>query len=335
MFLSKILKKTLSVFIVVALLCQQSGLVFATTNVSNWSDLQYYVTNYSDTYNVTTPLTASSSSGTLYVNNNGRTVTGSSLTQNGAQDTLISVGSGVTFTLGNSIYGSISNSGTLNYTGSYLSSGSIYGTNGTLNIAGGTVQDVISGTGNVQIKADTTLSGNNTYTGSTLIDGKTLTIANQDNLVSSDILFANDGLLVVSAEASLDNILKGQAAADNVRVQNDADLTLNTAMGESADFHKTGNGVMTFAMDSNGYAGDTYVEEGTLIGNTLNINHTVIGSDDTTINFNDTTNAELNEINTSGNFVKSASALLNVETNAFTAAQADINSGIFAVNRVI
>ena len=146
---------------------------------------------------------------------------------------------------------------------------------------------------------------------------------------------AEEGLLTVSAEASLDNILKGQSAADNINVDNDFALTLNTAMGEAAEFHKTGNGVMTFAMDSNNYSGDTYVEEGTLIGNTLNINNAVIGSDDTTINFNDTADAELNEINTSGNFVKSASALLNVETNAFTALQADINSGIFAVNRVI
>lgn len=194
---------------------------------------------------------------------------------------------------------------------------------------------VISGAGNIQVTADTILTANNTYTGETLIDGATLTIAGQDNLVSSDVLFANDGLLHVTAAGSLDNLLKGQAATDNVRVQNDADLTLNTAMGESADFHKTGAGVMTFAMDSNGYTGNTYVDEGTLIGNTLNINNIVNGAAGTTVEFTDEDDAELNTINTLGTFVKSGSALFNVESNAFSAAQADINSGIFVANRAI
>ncbi len=197
----------------------------------------------------------------------------------------------------------------------------------------------ISGTGDVEITGATRLNGTNTYTGTTLINGGELIISNQDNLVSSDILFANngieDGLLTVLAEASLDNLLKGQSAADNINVDNDFALTLTTAMGEAADFHKTGDGVMTFAMDSNNYTGNTYVDEGTLIGNTLNINNIVNGAAGTTVEFNDTADAELNEINTSGNFVKSGSALLNVETNAFTAAQADINSGIFAANRAI
>ena len=193
----------------------------------------------------------------------------------------------------------------------------------------------ISGTGNVEVLGATRLNGTNTYTGTTLIDGGDLIISKQDNLVSSDILFANNGTLEVIAETSLDNLLKGQAATDNINVDNDFALTLSTAMGEAADFHKTGTGVMTFAMDSNGYTGNTYVDEGTLIGNTLNINNTVNGAAGTTVNFNDTADAELNAINTLGTFVKSGSAKLNVKNNAFAANVANINAGTFAANRAL
>ena len=231
----------------------------------------------------------------------------------------------------------ITNSGTITGKASDLVASNEIANEGTLVFnAASTGASVISGTGDVQVTADTTLSANNTYTGETLIDGATLTIAGQDNInVDSVVLFANDGVLQVTAAGSLDNLLKGQAATDNVTVQNDADLTLNTAIGESADFHKDGAGVMTLAMDSNGYTGDTYVGGGTLIGNTLNINNTVNGVAGTTVEFTDTADAELNAINTLGTFVKSGSALFNVEANAFSAAQADINSGIFAANRDI
>lgn len=231
----------------------------------------------------------------------------------------------------------ITNSGVITGKASYLVASNEIANEGTLVFnSASTGASVISGAGDIQVTADTTLTANNTYTGETLIDGATLTIAGQNQVsADSDVLFANNGLLHVSAAASLDNLLKGQAATDDINVQNDAALTLSTAMGEAADFHKSGAGVMTFAMDSNGYTGDTYVDAGTLIGNTLNINNTVNGAAGTIVNFNDTANAELNAINTSGTFVKSGSALLNVETKAFTAAQADINSGIFAANRAI
>ena len=231
----------------------------------------------------------------------------------------------------------ITNSGTITGKASDLVASNEIANEGTLVFnAASTGASVISGTGDVQVTADTTLSANNTYTGETLIDGATLTIAGQDNIsVDSVVLFANDGVLQVTAAGSLDNLLKGQAATDNVTVQNDEDLTLNTAIGESTDFHKDGAGVMTLAMDSNGYTGDTYVDGGTLIGNTLNINNTVNGAAGTTVEFTDTADAELNAINTLGTFVKSGSALFNVEANTFSAAQADINSGIFAANRDI
>lgn len=195
---------------------------------------------------------------------------------------------------------------------------------------------VISGTGDVQVTANTTLSGANTYTGDTLIKGATLTIAGQNNIsTDSDILFANNGILRVTTAGTLSNLLKGQTATDNVGVQNDAALTLNTAIGEANNFHKYGNGVMTLGMASNNYTGNTYVHAGTLIGNTANINNTVIGAAGSTVEFTDNTDANLNKIDSDGTFVYSGSAVLNVETNGFMAAQTKLDNGTFAVNRVI
>ena len=193
----------------------------------------------------------------------------------------------------------------------------------------------ISGTGNVEVTANTTLTGDNTYTGTTLIDGADLTIAGQDNIGSGDVLFANNGLLVVTAAGSLDNNLLGNTATEDVSVQNDAALTLNGTIGAAADFHKSGAGTMTLAMASNAYTGNTYVDGGTLIGNTGNINNIVNGVAGTTVEFNDTTDAELNEISTLGTFVQSGSAKLNVESNAFSANVANINAGTFAANRAL
>jgi len=194
----------------------------------------------------------------------------------------------------------------------------------------------IAGAGNVQVTADTTLTGSNSFTGGALIDGSTLTVAGASNLGTGDVTFANNGVLEVTAAGSLGNVLKGQAATDDITVDNAAALTLNTATGAANDFHKTGSGVMTLAMGSNGYTGDTYVDGGTLIGNTSNINNMVHVSAGGTVEFNDTTDAELNAISAAaGAFVQSGSAVLNVESNAFTANQVDINAGTFAANSAL
>ncbi|MBP5404227.1 MAG: autotransporter-associated beta strand repeat-containing protein [Elusimicrobiaceae bacterium] len=197
--------------------------------------------------------------------------------------------------------------------------------------AASTGVSAISGAGNVEVTANTTLTGSNTYTGTTLIDGADLTIAGQNNIGSGDVLFANNGLLI--AAGSLSNNLRGNAATEDVLVQNDAALTLNGTIGSAADFRKSGAGTMTLAMASNNYTGSTYVDEGTLVGNTQNIKNTVKGAADTTVEFTDTTDAVLNEIDTLGNFVQSGSAVLNISDNAFSAKQADINAGTFAANR--
>ena len=191
----------------------------------------------------------------------------------------------------------------------------------------------ISGTGKVNVIADTTLTGSNSYTGGTLIGGASLTVAGQNNLSTSDVLFADNSLLHVTAADTLSNNMSGKETTNHVRVQNDAALTLNGTIGSAADFRKSGAGTMTLAMASNNYTGSTYVDEGTLVGNTQNIKNTVKGAADTTVEFTDTTDAALNEIDTLGNFVQSGSAVLNVSDNAFSAKQADINAGTFAANR--
>lgn len=193
----------------------------------------------------------------------------------------------------------------------------------------------ISGNGKVEITADTSLTGNNTYVGGTLIDGATLTVAGVSNLSSGDVSFANSGVLTVTAADTLNNILKGQAATDDITIDNATALTLNTSTGAAHDFHEVGAGTMTFAMASNDYTGDTYVDAGTLVGNTQNINNIVNGAAGSTVEFNDTTDADLNEINTLGTFRQSGSAVLNVQNNAFQAAQVELDAGTFAANRAI
>ena len=230
----------------------------------------------------------------------------------------------------------ITNTGTITGKASDLVASSGITNNGTLVFnAASTGASNISGTGDVQVTANTTLTGSNTFTGGTLVDGSTLTVAGQTNLGTSNVSFANNGVLQVTAAGALSNNLLGQTATDNVRVQNDAALTLNGTIGSAADFHKSGAGTMTFAMASNSYTGDTYVDAGTLVGNTQNINNTVNGAAGTTVEFTNTTDAELNAINTLGNFVQSGNAVLNVSSNAFSAAQADINAGTFAANRAL
>lgn len=230
----------------------------------------------------------------------------------------------------------ITNTGTITGKAADLVASSGITNNGTLIFnAASTGASDISGTGKVQVTADTTLTGSNSFAGGTLIDGATLSVAGQNNLSTSDVSFANNGVLQVTAAGALSNNLLGKAATDNLRVQNDAALTLNGMMGSAADFHKSGAGTMTLAMASNTYTGDTYVDAGMLVGNTQNIKNIVNGAAGTTVEFNDTANAELNEINTLGNFVQSGSAVLNVSSNAFSAAQADINNGTFAANRAL
>ena len=231
----------------------------------------------------------------------------------------------------------ITNSGTITGAAANLVASNEIANSGSLIFnAASTGASNITGAGDVQVTANTTLTGANTYTGGTLIDAATLTVAGASNIGTGDVTFANNGILDVTAAGSLDNNLVGQTpATDDVTVQNAAALTLNGNIGAAKDFHKAGAGDMTFAMASNSYTGDTYVDGGKLIGNTGNINNTVNGAAGTTVEFTDTTDAELNAINTLGTFVQSGSAKLNVQTNAFSANQADINAGIFAANRAL
>jgi len=230
----------------------------------------------------------------------------------------------------------IVNSGTIIGKASDLVAANEIANSGTLVFdAASTGDSKITGTGDVEVLADTILTGANTYAGGTLIDGADLTVAGQNNIGTGDVSFSNNGSLIVTDAGTLTSNLKGNTAADNINVENAAALTLSGSIGAAADFNKAGAGTMTFTMASNSYTGDTYVDAGTLIGNTKNINNAVIGAAGTTIEFNDTADAQLNEINTAGTFVQSATGVLNVENNAFTANQVEVNSGIFAANRAI
>ncbi len=231
----------------------------------------------------------------------------------------------------------IINSGTISGKASDLVASNAIANTGTLvfNAAGTPGTSNISGTGDVQVTAATTLSGTNTYTGGTLIDAAALTVAGQNNLSTGGVTFTNNGTLAVTGAGSLSNVLKGQAATDRITVDNANALTLATATGAAGDFYKSGAGTLTLGMPSNGYTGDTYVVAGTLIGNTGNINNAVIGAAGTTVNFTDNTDAELNEINTAGTFLKSGTGVFNVQNNSFLASVATIDAGTLAVNNAI
>ncbi|MBR3632897.1 MAG: hypothetical protein IKN49_07590 [Elusimicrobiaceae bacterium] len=202
--------------------------------------------------------------------------------------------------------------------------------------AASTGSSKINGTGDVQVTADTILTAQNNYEGGTLIGNAAgLLVAGQENIGTGDVTFADNGYLAVGNAGTLTSNLLGATTADDIKVINANDLTLQGTIDSAADFHKEGAGTMTFAMASNTYEGDTYVDEGKLIGNTGNINNVVNGAAGTIVEFNDTTDADLNEINTLGNFIQNGSAKLNVQSNAFSAAQADIMAGTFAANRAL
>ena len=230
----------------------------------------------------------------------------------------------------------ITNNGTINGAASGLV-GAIANTGKLVFDADSTGASNISGTGNVEVSSTTTLTGTNTYTGGTQLNGGSLLIVGgQNNLGTGDVSFTGISALQVTDAGTLTSNLRGvNATTDKVSVVNDNNLTLTGTIGNATDFYKGGAGALTLGMTSNGYTGDTYVVAGTLIGDTGKINNAVIGSAGTTVNFTDNTDAQLNAINTAGTFLKSGAGLLNVENNAFTANQVDINAGTFAANRAL
>ena len=301
------------------------------TNISadltnSYAIAQATVTNNAAlTNNATIDATTFTNNGTV---TNGATITATTFTNNNG-----TVTNNATITATD-----IVNSGTISGKASDLVASNAIANTGTLKFDTASTSAAtsnISGTGDVQVSANTILGGTNTYTGGTLINGATLTIANQGNLSTGEVLFAGNGKLQVTGAGALSNNLSGATATDNVTVVNDAALTLNGTIGNATHFHKDGAGAMTLGMTSNTYTGNTYVDAGTLTGNTGNINNTVIGEANTTVYFTDTADAELNAISTEGTFVKSGTGVFNVANNAFSAKQADINAGTFAVNRAI
>lgn len=201
--------------------------------------------------------------------------------------------------------------------------------NMTLVYTGGTQSSVasLSGAGNVFIDGDTTFQGNNTYTGPTYLTGS-LSITDNLNIGTGEVIF-DGGALQVTGDTSLTNKFT-TTSTNNVRIDNDGDVSLTGSIETDNDLVKSGDGVLTLAMASNSYE-DTYVQEGTLSGYTTNINGTVDILIGATAEFKDTQANTLNEITGMGTVVKSGDSLTTI-TNDVTANIFNVSTGTIAVN---
>ncbi|EDB6889622.1 autotransporter outer membrane beta-barrel domain-containing protein [Salmonella enterica subsp. enterica serovar Tennessee] len=151
--------------------------------------------------------------------------------------------------------------------------------NATLELnTGGTFDNAISGSGQVEKSGDgtLTLSGSNTYTGGTLISGGTLVASNVEALGSGDV--TNDAVLELNTGGDFTNNISGSG---QVVKSGDETLTLSGA---------------------NSYTGGTLISSGTLVANDVN----ALGTGDVT------DNAVL-ELNTGGDFDNAISGSGKVE----------------------
>ncbi|HHW8766025.1 TPA: autotransporter-associated beta strand repeat-containing protein [Salmonella enterica] len=140
--------------------------------------------------------------------------------------------------------------------------------NATLELnTGGTFDNAISGSGQVEKSGDgtLTLSGSNTYTGGTLISGGTLVASNVEALGTGDV--TNDAVLELNTGGTFDNAISG-----------------------SGQVVKSGDDALTLS-GSNTYTGGTIISGGTLVATNVD----ALGSGDVT------DNATL-ELNTGGDF---------------------------------
>ena len=329
------IKKILSVTLSVLFLLQQGGFVFATTNVSTWSDLQSGIAGTPDEYNVTTALTADDSpDGTLNITANGYSVTGASLTENGTHDTLVNVANAITFGLGNNISGSIVNNGVLNYSGSSLANGTVTG-NGTLNFNGATVTNANTiNQSAVSVNAATTLTNNAAVTATTFTNNGYVF---QNGLLTAAV----SNVLGSTLEIDPDNLAGDVANAGTLRFNAGGALAQNI----------TGNGLTRFdgsdevaLDDANSIAQDTIKvgSSATLTANASNLSATTEIFNDGQLNLTGGTNA--NAINGDGAVEFSGASVINngaidqqtggvvnkadvLENNAMITAEITNNSG--------
>ena len=218
---------------------------------------------------------------------------------------------------------------------------------------------VKTGTGTVD------LTGENTYDGETVITEGALQISNTENIGGNSIYF-NGGKLIASAnDFTLSNNFTATEGNDvNVDVINEGILTLDGVINQQstgeANLVKGGNGTLILEMYGNYYQGDTYVNEGTLVGTTENINGRLYGTGASNLDtfefvdryyydvgvsrdrgpkydkYEPLEHVILNEVdrtNYLGTFNKTGSAYMDV-TNYFRAYAANISDGRLYVNNI-
>ncbi|MBR3654680.1 MAG: autotransporter domain-containing protein [Elusimicrobia bacterium] len=204
------------------------------------------------------------------------------------------------------------------------------------------IETTITGAGKIVKEGEgtVTLSGENDYTGTTTISGGAIEILAADG-ISENTIYMDGGKLIVNGdeEVELGNEIMGTDHNDvniEVAVAGSTTTMTGTIYGNE-DLVKTGEGVLNLQMETNGYAGDTIISSGTVIGTTKNINGKVIGSGDeySIVEFYDGEGeVTLNEFDTEnyiGTFEKTGAATMTVIEN-FKALNANITNGTFIIN---
>ncbi|ECW8165658.1 autotransporter outer membrane beta-barrel domain-containing protein [Salmonella enterica subsp. enterica] len=151
--------------------------------------------------------------------------------------------------------------------------------NATLELnTGGTFDNAISGSGQVEKSGDgtLTLSGSNTYTGGTLISGGTLVASNVEALGTGDV-------------------------TDNATLEMNTGGDFINNIGGTGRVEKSGDDALTLS-GSNTYTGGTTINDGTLIATSVD----ALGS-------GDVTNNAVLELNTGGDFINNIGGTGRVE----------------------
>ena len=180
-----------------------------------------------------------------------------------------------------------------------------------------------------------TLSGDNAYTGTTTISKGAIEIVAESG-ISKNTIYMDGGKLIINSadKVSFANEIMGTDHNNvNIEVAGSTTTLTGTIYGNK-DLVKTGEGVLDLQMETNGYAGNTIISSGTVIGTTKNINGKVSGSgaEDSAVEFYDAEGeVTLNEIADMGSFSKTGEATMTVE-NAFKAITANIESGVLVMN---
>ncbi|MDD5021287.1 MAG: autotransporter domain-containing protein [Endomicrobiaceae bacterium] len=208
------------------------------------------------------------------------------------------------------------------------------------------------------------LTGANTYTGQTIITEGALQISDESNIGDNAIGFDGGKLIASANNFTINNQLTG-TEGNNVNIDViDGHLYLDGVIDQQSttpvNLVKDGNGVLELEMDENYYQGDTYVNNGTLIGTTENINGRLFGTGVANLDTYEFTDGVhysdsivvsalypkapsaygydvvLNEVDSTdyiGTFNKTGSASMEV-INYFRAYQANITGGALYVNNI-